>query len=77
MSSSALRFGLYAALAALFVLRNDLWLWNDARLVFGLPTGLTYHVAFCAVTVAVMALLAKYAWPTNLGLSTDDSDADS
>jgi hypothetical protein len=57
---------LYAALAALYLLHNDLWLWNDPRLVLGLPAGLTFHVAFCIATSAVLTLLVIYAWPDDL-----------
>ena len=28
----------------LFVLHTDTWYWNDARLVGGLPIGITFHV---------------------------------
>lgn len=71
-TASNLRIALYGALVALFVVRNDIWLWNDGSLLFGLPIGLTYHVIFCGVTVVVMALLVKYAWPANL--ATGDPD---
>ncbi len=50
-------------LGALFVLRYDFWSWNDARLVAGLPLGLTYHVAFCFAASAVLALVVRFAWP--------------
>jgi Protein of unknown function (DUF3311) len=57
---------LYAALFALFLLHNDLWLWNDSRLVFGLPVGLVYHIAFSFATAAVLGLLVLKAWPDHL-----------
>jgi hypothetical protein len=57
---------LYFALVALYLLHNDLWLWNDPRLVFGLPAGLAYHVGFCVVTSVVLALLVIHAWPDHL-----------
>ncbi len=57
------RWALYAALVALFLLRYDFWLWNDTRLVLGLPVGLLYHVVFCLVTSLVLAMLVKWAWP--------------
>jgi hypothetical protein len=58
--------GLYFALFLLFLLHNDLFLWNDECLIWGFPSGLLYHVAFCLVTSAVMLLLVKYAWPEHL-----------
>jgi hypothetical protein len=54
---------LYAALAALYVLHNDLWLWNDSRLWLGLPAGLVYHIGFCVAASAVLWLMVIYAWP--------------
>ncbi|HEV3455911.1 MAG TPA: hypothetical protein VHG32_05090 [Thermoanaerobaculia bacterium] len=60
---------LYAALAALYVLHNDVWLWNDSRLWLGLPAGLVYHIGFCVVTSAVLGLMVVYAWPPGVPLS--------
>ena len=54
---------LYAALAALYLLHNDLWLWNDPRLLLGLPVGLLYHLGFCVAASAVLALLVTRVWP--------------
>jgi hypothetical protein len=66
---------LYAALALLYVLHNDLWLWNDPRLVFGLPAGLAYHVGFALATAAVLGLLAWGAWPEGLEAGGGSGDA--
>lgn len=57
---------LYLALVALYLLHNDLWLWNDSRLVLGLPAGLAYHVGFAIATSIVLTLLVIYAWPDHL-----------
>jgi hypothetical protein len=58
-----LRLPLYAALLLLFLLRHDLWLWDDPRLVLGLPVGLTYHLGYSLVTALVMLVLVTLAWP--------------
>ena len=63
------------ALAVLFVLRYDFWWWNDPGMVFGLPIGLAYHIAFCFAVTAVMALVVRHAWPHEV-VDTDDSDLD-
>lgn len=63
MNRRAWRFLTYGALAALYLLHNDLWLWNDSRLVLGLPIGLVYHVAFCFAAAAVLGVLVVFAWP--------------
>ncbi len=67
MSLVTQRILLYAALAILFGLHNDLWLWTDRSLVLGLPVGLTYHLLYCIATAALMALMVRYAWPSDTG----------
>lgn len=66
MTKTFSKWPLYAALLLLALLHNDLWLWNDGRLVLGLPVGLVYHIAFCAVTALVFLLIVRYAWPADL-----------
>jgi len=60
------RAPLYAALLVLYLLHNDLWLWHDATLVFGLPVGLVYHIGFAIATAIVLTLLVLNAWPDHL-----------
>lgn len=71
MSGRRLRPWLFAALVLAYVLHNDLWLWDDARLAFGLPVGLVYHIGFCVVVALIMAALARFAWPSALGVDED------
>ena len=63
MSRGAVRGLLYAGLVLLFLLHQDLWFWDDARKVAGLPVGLTYHVAYCLVASGLMALLVRFDRP--------------
>lgn len=63
---NAWKWPLYAALSVLYLLHNDLWLWYDATLVFGLPVGLVYHVGFAVATGVVLTLLVLKAWPDHL-----------
>lgn len=65
------RIVLYLALLLLFLLHNDLWLWNDARMVAGLPVGLAYHVGYCLVVALLMGLLVRFAWPRDLESPAD------
>ena len=62
---------LYAALAVLFLLHQDFWLWDDASTRLGLPAGLTYHVLYCLAVAGLMALLVRFAWPAHLGAGED------
>ncbi len=66
MSAAAWRRLLLPALAALFLLRHDLWLWNDAGRVLGLPVGLTFHVGYCLAVAALFGLLTRLGWPADL-----------
>jgi uncharacterized oligopeptide transporter (OPT) family protein len=66
---------LYLALAALYLLHNDLWLWNDSRLVLGLPAGLAYHVGFSIATSIVLTLLVRHAWPDHLDREASAQEA--
>lgn len=62
----------YGALAVLFVLHYDWWLWDDAGLVAGLPVGLTYHLVYALATAAVMLLISRRAWPSHLEVERDE-----
>ena len=66
MKESFSRWMLYLALVLLYLLHNDLWLWNASQLVWGLPIGLLYHISFCVVASIIMILLVNYAWPRHL-----------
>ena len=57
---------LYAALAVLYLLHNDLFLWDDSCLISGFPSGLLYHIVYCLVTALLMFLLVQFAWPQDI-----------
>lgn len=63
MTGRSVRALLYAALVLLFVLHQDLWLWDDPRIVLGLPVGLSYHVVYCLVASLLLGLTVRFAWP--------------
>ena len=65
------KWTLYLGLFVLYVLHNDLWLWNDSALILGLPIGLAYHFGFSIVTAVLMWLLVKYAWPEHLEIEEE------
>ncbi len=73
-TSATKRRLLYLVLGLLAVVRFDLWLWNDPGRVLGLPVGLTYHVGFCLVVAACMALLVRHAWPHHLMFGDDGTE---
>lgn len=74
MKNSPIRWILYLALIAMYLLHKDFWFWRNPGLVIGLPVGLVYHIAFCVAMAILMALLVKYAWPSQLEIEGDDSE---
>ena len=52
-----------ALLLALLALHQDGWLWNEPRLVLGLPAGLAYHAGYCLAAALALALAVRWAWP--------------
>ena len=75
MKQTLSRRVLYLGLFVLYLLHNDLWFWDDASLVLGLPVGLLYHFIFCMAASVMMYLLAKYAWPRHLEVETEKDHA--
>jgi len=62
------RILLVLAVAALYILHQDIWFWRTARpLVFGfIPIGLFYHACFSVAASLLMWLLVAFAWPGHL-----------
>ena len=50
----------------LAVLFGNVWLWDNDRLILGLPVNLLYHIGFCVLVAAVMLVVVKRAWPRYL-----------
>lgn len=50
----------------LVVLFENFWLWDNDRLILGLPVNLLYHIGFCVLVAAVMLVVVKRAWPRYL-----------
>lgn len=58
---------LVVAVAALYILHQDIWFWRSSYLVFGfLPIGLFYHGLFSIAAALLMWLLVTHAWPSHL-----------
>ena len=58
---------LVVAVAALYILHQDIWFWRSSYLVFGfIPVGLFYHGVFSIAAALLMWLLVTYAWPSHL-----------
>lgn len=58
---------LFLLIAGIYLIHQDVWNWKNADLVFGfLPVGLAYHAAYSILAAIMMAILVKFAWPTEL-----------
>ena len=58
---------LVVAVAALYILHQDIWFWRSSYLVFGfIPIGLFYHGIFSIAAALLMWLFVTYAWPSHL-----------
>jgi hypothetical protein len=59
---------LTAMVIAVYLLHQDFWNWKQAEpLMFGvLPIGLAYHAAYSLLASIMMAVLVKFAWPSQL-----------
>jgi Protein of unknown function (DUF3311) len=68
---------LVLAVAALYVLHQDIWFWRTARpLAFGvLPVGLFYHGCFSVAASLLMWALVKFAWPAHLEEEVEREEA--
>jgi hypothetical protein len=63
---------LTAWVALVYALHQDVWNWTKIEpLLLGvLPPGLAYHVGYSVLAAVTMALLVRFAWPSDL---EDDS----
>ncbi|MDX1390545.1 MAG: DUF3311 domain-containing protein [Acidobacteriota bacterium] len=75
MSGKGIRAVLYTALVIFYLLHNDLWLWDDASTVLGLPVGLVYHIAYCLAAAGLMVLVVRFAWPSEFSVETERDKA--
>lgn len=62
------RFVMIFAVAALYLLHQDLWFWRTAEpVIFGfLPIGIAYHALYTIAVSALMWCLVTWAWPGHL-----------
>jgi len=68
---------LVVAVAALYILHQDIWFWRSSYLVFGfIPIGLFYHAVFSIAAALVMWLLVTYAWPSHLEREVEETQSE-
>lgn len=66
---------LVVAVAAIYILHQDIWFWRSSRLVFGfIPIGLFYHGLFSVAAALLMWLLVTFAWPSHLEREVEERE---
>ena len=61
--------------AALFLLHQDFWNWNNRDLVIGfIPVSLAYHAGFSLAAVGLWAAAVRFAWPAEIEAWADEMD---
>ncbi|HEX5964741.1 MAG TPA: DUF3311 domain-containing protein [Pyrinomonadaceae bacterium] len=69
------RILLVVAVAALYILHQDIWFWRSSHLVFGfIPIGLFYHACFSVAAALLMWLLVTFAWPSQLEREVEQAE---
>lgn len=66
---------LVVAVAALYILHQDIWFWRSSHLVFGfIPIGLFYQGCFSIAAALLMWLLVTFAWPAHLEQEVEEAN---
>jgi hypothetical protein len=66
---------LVVAVAALYILHQDVWFWRSSYLVWGfIPMGLFYQGCFSIAAALLMWLLVTYAWPSHLEREVEETE---
>ncbi len=51
---------------AVVVVYLNYWMWDDARIVFGMPANLLYHIVLSLCLAPIMLVVVRRAWPAYL-----------
>lgn len=50
----------------LIAIHLNYWMWDDSRVILGLPANLLYHVVFSLSLYPVLRLVVRRGWPSYL-----------
>jgi hypothetical protein len=69
------RTGIVTLVLGIYALHQDFWFWraSEPRLFGFLPPGLWYHGAYTLAISALMVLLIRVAWPSELERRAESS----
>jgi len=57
---------LWPVALAIVALYLNYWMWDDARIVLGMPVNLAYHILLSIGLVPLMLVIVRRAWPDYL-----------
>ena len=70
-----MKYVVWGLILLLVVLHQDIWNWDNDKLVFGfIPMTLAYHAGISIAASVVWLIAALTAWPNNLEDDTDSAD---
>ena len=52
-------WGITLGFLLLFILHQDVWWWDSAQQVGGLPIGLTYHLGYCGIVSLFLLAITR------------------
>lgn len=68
-----MKYVVWALIAFLVVIHQDIWNWDNDTLVFGfIPLTLAYHAGISIAASVVWLIAATTAWPVDLDDSSND-----
>ncbi|TWT53468.1 hypothetical protein Pla22_10970 [Rubripirellula amarantea] len=69
-----MKYVVWGLIAVLVVIHQDVWNWNNDKLVLGfLPITLAYHAGISIAASIVWLIAATTAWPDNLEDESSDT----
>ncbi len=65
----------WALVALLIIVHQDIWFWDDARLIFGfLPITLAYHAGISLAAAGTWYLATLFCWPVDEATASATSE---
>ena len=58
---------LAALVFGVVVVYLNYWMWDDARIVLGVPVNMLYHIVLSVGLVPIMLVVVRRCWPEYLG----------
>ncbi len=73
LGNKSMKLLIWLLVAALIILHQDFWNWNNHKLYFGfLPIGLYYHIGISIAAALVWSFACTFAWPKGIDEFEDE-----